>query len=145
MTWGTCYSGCNNIHFGFPPLMADGRNFADWLPGDQINQKIREENDIKTNAQYRSYLTKNAESIMKQNMEEACDQCCTCPARYGDNQPETNTPFLYKSCTESTQPFGYQNSDLKELYLNEYQLQARLSAPIMTQYEYLQGRYPNFN
>lgn len=145
MTWGTCYSGCNNIHFGFPPLMADGRNFADWLPGDQINQKIREENDIKTNAQYRSYLTKNAESIMKQNMEEACDQCCTCPARYGDNQPETNTPFLYKSCTESTQPFGYQNSDLKELYLNEYQLQARLSAPIMTQYEYLQGHYPNFN
>lgn len=145
MTWGTCYSGCNNIHFGFPPLMADGRNFADWLPGDQINQKIREENDIKTNAQYRSYLTNNAESIMKQNMEEACDQCCTCPARYGDNQPESNTPFLYKSCTESTQPFGYQNSDLKELYLNEYQLQARLSAPIMTQYEYLQGHYPNFN
>jgi hypothetical protein len=125
--------------------MADGRNFADWLPGDQINQKIREENDIKTNAQYRSYLTNNAESIMKQNMEEACDQCCTCPARYGDNQPESNTPFLYKSCTESTQPFGYQNSDLKELYLNEYQLQARLSAPIMTQYEYLQGHYPNFN
>lgn len=145
MSWGTCYSGCNNIHFGFPPLMADGRNYADWLPGDAINQKIREENNITTNWDYRQFLTKNAEQIMKQNSVEACDQCCTCPARYGNVQPQTNTPFLYKSCTQSTQPFGYENSDLKNLYLNEYQLQCRLSAPILTQYEYLQGRYPNYN
>ena len=57
----------------------------------------------------------------------------------------TGTPFLYKSCTESTQPFGYQNSDLKKLYLDKYQLQSRLSAPILTQYEYLNGGFPNFN
>ena len=145
MSWGTCYSGCNNIHFGFPPLMADGRNYADWLPGDQINAKIRQENNITTNWQYRKYLQNNADEIMKQNNIAACDDCCSCPARYGDNQPVSNTPFLYKSCTESTQPFGYQNSDLKELYLNEYQLQCRLSAPIMTQFDYLQGGYPNFN
>ena len=28
MSWGTCYSGSNNIHFGFPPIMTDGRNYA---------------------------------------------------------------------------------------------------------------------
>lgn len=145
MSWGTCYSGCNNIHFGFPPLMADGRNFASWLPGDQINNQIRQENDIKTNWQYRQFLTNNAEEIMKQNSMSACDRCCTCPARYGDDQPQTNTPFLYKSCTESTQPFGYENSDLKQLYLDKYQLQCRLSAPILTQYEYLKDKYPNYN
>lgn len=145
MSWGTCYSGCNNIHFGFPPLMADGRNFASWLPGDQINNQIKEENNIKTNWQYRKFLINNAEEIMKQNSVLACDQCCTCPARYGDDQPQTGTPFLYKSCTESTQPFGYQNSDLKKLYLDKYQLQSRLSAPILTQYEYLNGGFPNFN
>lgn len=148
MSWGTCYSGCNNIHFGFPPLMADGRNYADWLPGEQINQNIRKENGIKTNWDYRQYLTHNAEQVIHQNSIEACDQCCSCPARYGDEQDTTHsnhTPFLYKSCTESTQPFGYQNSDLKQMYLSEYQLQSRLSAPILSQYEYLQGKYPNFN
>jgi hypothetical protein len=125
--------------------MADGRNFASWLPGDQINNQIKQDNDIKTNWQYRKFLTNNAEEIMKQNSMSACDQCCTCPARYGDDQPQSGTPFLYKSCTESTQPFGYQDSDLKKLYLDKYQLQSRLSAPILTQYEYLNGGFPNFN
>jgi len=145
MTWGTCYSGCNNIHFGFPPLMSDGRNYASWLPGDAINKQIREKEGIKTNWQYRQYLTHNGEQIMKQNAIDACDQCCTCPARYGDDQPITNTPFLYKSCTQSTQPYGYQTSDLKELYLSEYQLQSRLNAPILTQAQYLEGGYQNYN
>lgn len=145
MSWGTCYSGCNNIHFGFPPLMADGRNYADWLPGDQINNQIRQENGIKSNYEYRQFLVNNADQIMHQNSIEACGQCCSCPARYGDDQPNTGTPFLYKSCTQSTQPFGYQNSDLKNMYLSEYQLQCRLSAPILSQYEYLQEKYPNYN
>jgi len=145
MSWGTCYSGCNNIHFGFPPLMADGRNYADWLPGDQINNQIRKDNGIKSNYEYRQFLVNNADQIMHQNSIEACDQCCSCPARYGDDQPNNGSPFLYKTCTQSTQPFGYQNSDLKTMYLSEYQLQCRLSAPILSQYEYLQDKYPNYN
>jgi hypothetical protein len=145
MSWGTCYSGCNNIHYGFPPLMSDGRNYATWLPGDQINKQIREDNNIKSNWDYRRYLVNNAEDVMKQNSVSACDQCCACPAKYGDNQPQNGTPFLYKSCTDNSQPFGYQNSDLKQLYLNDYQLQCRLSAPIMTQYEYLNGKFQNYN
>ena len=32
MSWGTCYGASNNIHFDFPPLMSDGRNFATWVP-----------------------------------------------------------------------------------------------------------------
>jgi hypothetical protein len=147
MSWGTCYSGSNNIHFDYPPLMADGRNFTSWLPGDQINKQIRQQNDIKSNWDYRQHLVKNAENIMQQNTISACDQCCACPPRYGDNQTvqHNNTPFLYKSCADSTQPFGYQTSDLKKLYLDDYQLQARLSAPILTQHDYLSGKYPNYN
>ena len=33
MSWGTCFSGSNNIHFDFPPIMSDGRNFSSWQPG----------------------------------------------------------------------------------------------------------------
>ena len=40
MSWGTCYGGSNNIHFGFPPLMSDGRNYATWNPACDINTKL---------------------------------------------------------------------------------------------------------
>ena len=46
MSWGTCYQGSNNIHFDFPPIMMDGRNFAKWQPGAAINEKIRKERQI---------------------------------------------------------------------------------------------------
>ena len=145
MTWGTCYSGSNNIHFDFPPIMSDGRNFATWQPGAIVNEEIKVRENIKTNWQYRQYLTNNADSIIKYNQLAACDQCCSCPAKYGDGKEISNSPFLYKSCTESTQPYGYENSDLKNLYLDEYQLQCRLITPVITQEQLLKGKFPNFN
>ena len=85
----------------------------------RINQQIRKENDIKTNSQYRQFLTENADSIVKANQLEACDNCCYCPAmRTGE--PISNTPFLYTSCMEKSQPYGYEDSDLKNLYLSSY-------------------------
>ena len=95
MSWGTCYSGSNNIHFDYPPIMMDGRNFADWQPGAVINERIRQDAHIKSNADYRKYLTNNADNIIKYNQLQACDQCCACPARYGTEQSQTNknTPY----------------------------------------------------
>jgi hypothetical protein len=145
MSWGTCYSGSNNIHFDFPPIMTDGRNYATWQPGAVINEKIRQEAGIKSNWQYRKFLTENADSIIKGNQVEACDQCCSCPARYGNDQAASNTPYLYKSCVDSSQPYGYENSDLKKLYLSEYQLQCRMATPVLTQAQLLQRGFPNYN
>ena len=145
MSWGTCYAGSNNIHFDFPPIMADGRNYATWQPGAVINENIRRKENIKSNWQYRKYLTENADNIIKYNQLEACDQCCSCPARYGAEQQMSNTPYLYKSCADSTQPFGYENSDLKNLYLSEYQLQCRMVTPVLTQDQLLKRGYPNAN
>ena len=161
MSWGTCYSGSNNIHFDFPPIMDDGRNYASWQPGAVINERIRQKEGIKTNWQYRKYLTENADSIIKQNQLAACNECCSCPARY-TNQPSHSPtavdrtqermhklsdapPFLYKSCMERSQPYGYENSDLKNTYLSEYQLQSRMVTPIITQAQLVQQHYPNYD
>ena len=140
MSWGTCYSGSNNIHFDFPAIMSDGRNFATWQPGNVISEKIREEANIKTNWNYRKYLTENADQIIKHNQLSACDECCACPARYGDNQNQSksNTPFLYKSCSDATQPHGYETSDLKNMYLSSFELQARMVTPVLSQAQLLQ-------
>lgn len=146
MSWGTCYSGSNNIHFDSPPIMMDGRNFAAWQPGAQISDNIRKQAGIKTNWQYRKYMVDNADSIIRYNQLEACDQCCSCPAKYGNGAPEgQNAPFLYKGCLDKSQPFGYENSDLKNLYLSKYDLQCRMYTPVMTQAELLQGGYQNSN
>ena len=67
MSWATCYSGSNNIHFNFPPIMADGRNFATWQPEAVVNNRIRKNENIQSNWQYRQYLTNNAVQIMQYN------------------------------------------------------------------------------
>lgn len=143
MSWGTCYSGSNNIHFESPPLMTDGRNYSSWQPEAVINKKIQEDSGMKTNWGYRKYLTENAKSIMDSNRLESCDQCCACPARYGkNNQPETGTPYLFKSCIDSNQPYGYENSNLKKEYLTREQLQSRMTAPKLSQYQDLEKHIP---
>ena len=136
MSWGTCYSGSNNIHFDFPPIMKDGRNYANWQPGGALNEEIRKDNKIHSNWAYRKFLTQNADTIIRTNQAFACDDCCSCPARYPSvTQPTTNnnTPFLYKSCLDNSQPFGYENSDLKNLYLSDVQLESRMVTPVITQ------------
>jgi hypothetical protein len=145
MSWGTCYSGSNNIHFGFPPLMTDGRNYASWQPEAVINKTLQENSGMKTNWEYRTYLVDNAQSIMQYNQLESCDQCCACPAKYGDDPPPSGTPFLFKSCTDSSQPYGYENSNLKKEYLSREQLQSRMIAPRMSQYQYLEKHMKNPN
>ena len=125
--------------------MTDGRNYAAWQPGAVVNKEIREKANIKTNWQYRKYLTDNADAIIKYNQTEACNQTSMCPANYINSGNQPNTPYLYSSCTSTAKPYGYQNSDLKNLYLKEYQLQCRLVTPVLTQEQLLQQRYQNYN
>ena len=156
MSWGTCNSGSNNIHFDFPPIMADGRNYASWQPGGSRNADIRMKEKISTNWEYRQYLVNNATNIMQGNMMSACDQCCACPATYHSAVSHSRTvakdtltpdtlrstvPFSYKSCLENKRPFGYETSDLKNMYLSEQQLEARMNTPVITQDQLIKGGF----
>jgi hypothetical protein len=149
MSWGTCYSGSNNIHFNYPPIMADGRNYADWQPGAVVNERIKEQAGITSNAQYRQYLTHNAAQIMQANQLEACNQCGNCGYNTGNPgnplQPQRNMPYVFTSTLDNSQPFGYENSDLKNYYLSRQQLQARMIAPVITQHDLLTRGFPNAN
>ena len=137
MSGGTCYTGSNNIHFNFPPIMADGRNFASWQPGAVVNEKIRQESGIKSNWQYRKYLMENADQIIKYNQLGACEQSSGGVVNYGGEEKLNGSPFLYNSYLENSQPFGYENSDLKSSYLSRQQLQERMVTPVITQEQIL--------
>jgi len=131
MSWGTCYSGSNNIHFDFPPIMNDGRNYATYVPEAVVNNEIIKSNNIQTNAQYRFFLTNNANNIIYQNQVESCDQCGNCLKQVEGKMQSNNTPFLYSSPFDKSQPFGYETSDLKNVYLTREQLQSRKVAPVV--------------
>jgi len=133
MSWATCYNATNNIHFNSPPLMSDGRNFANWDPACKQNEILMNKQRIQSNYQYRQFLIKNGESLMKTNNKQSLDNCGT--SLYGSPLfvDTNNGKYLYKSVRDGTQPYGYETSDLKNLYLSREQLQSRLSAPIMSQ------------
>lgn len=160
MSWGSCASGSNNIHQGFPPIMNDGRNFSSWQPGGALNENIRKNENITSNWQYRRYLMNNADKIIMKNQLEACNQCCSCPAKFNsapsnspnvavnNNSSDTTrktTPFLFDSCTDRSQPFGYETSNQKSLYLSQQSLESRMVTPVLTQEQLLQKGYSNHN
>lgn len=132
MNWSQCYSGSNNVHPDFPPLMDDGRNFA-ILDTTLNNIKLREQFGIKNNYEYRQFLIKNGDSIIRQNQQSACDNCCYCPHNHGNNDLKEGdgSKYIFKSCTDDKKPFGYESSDLKSLYMSREALQSRLFAPLM--------------
>lgn len=132
MSWATCYSGSNNIHFDFPPIMADGRLYSSWQPEAIVNDRIRQQENITTSWQYRQYLTHNASNIMKINNQEACS-ALGLPTHFQTTAtPASNVPYAFKSTFDTSVPgFGYCNSNLKQPYLTREQLQARMIAPIV--------------
>ena len=130
MSWATCYSASNNIHFDFPPIMADGRNYASWQPEAVINERIQKQEGIHSNWDYRQYMTHHGLEIMNYNTKEACYDMGMNPYYETNATPASNVPMLYKSTFDTSKPgFGYSNSDLKNPYLSREQLQARMIAP----------------
>jgi hypothetical protein len=133
MSWATCFSGSNNIHFNFPPIMQDGRTYSSYQPEAVVNQRIQEVNNINSNWKYRQFLTQNADQIMQFNTTEACYTLGLNPHYATNATPSSNVPFLYKSTFDTSSPgFGYQSSDLKNPYLSRQQLEARMISPSIT-------------
>jgi len=130
MSWGTCYSGSNNIHFNFPPMMSDGRIHSSWQPDSVINERIQQQNNITSNWKYRQYLTQNASAIMQLNTQQACYNLGMNPHINTNSTPSANVPHLYQNTFDTSAPgYGYCTSDLKNPYLSREQLNARLVSP----------------
>lgn len=130
----------NNKYPGFPPLMNDGRSItATWQPESTINADLIENSGIKSNWEYRKYLTENAKKIMEYNFRESSNDTGYYKRPIDIPSIQTNEvkgfhnqPYLYSSGTDNTQPFGYSSSDLKDLYLSREQLASRKIAPVIS-------------
>ena len=127
MSWGTCYSGSNNINYNFPPIMNDGRNYATWQPEAVVNDRIQRKEGINSNWNYRQYLQRNGIQIMNYNSTASCYELGLDPHVKTDRTPSDNVPYKFTNVFDTSRPgFGYSNSDLKNPYLSREQLNARL-------------------
>ena len=126
MSWGTCYNGSNNIHFNYPPLMEDSRLFSDYNSSVLNDNVLKHRNNIQTNSDYRKYLQTNSNAIIKNNQLIACNECSVCPY-YSKTNLEINklTPYIFDNTLSNIRPYGYETSDLKELYLSRQQLDSQ--------------------
>ena len=96
----------------FPPLMSDGRNFSRWEQPISMDDYLQKSNNLNSNWEYRKYLTKNADSIIKLNQQQAV----------------INTTFPIEN---QVVPANCFNSDLKNNYLSREELQHRMVAPVV--------------
>jgi hypothetical protein len=140
----------NNKYAAFPPLMSDGRSItASWQPESSINADLIQNNDIQSNWQYRKFLTDNAAQIMAYNFRESSNDVGFYKRPIDLPNMQSNqvsglyqNPYMYASLADKSQPVGYMNSDLKDIYLSREQLDARKISPVVTQ-EQLLGRQTN--
>jgi len=134
MSWATCYSGSNNIHHKSPPLMSDSRQFTNYDAACHNNNNIKKTYRINSNYAYRQFLINSGNEVMKANSNLA-KMCSTKSCVGGDNS--YHQKYLFKDCNDNSVPFGYQSSDLKNMYLSRESLESNLSGPIMTQEQLL--------
>lgn len=130
-----CFSASNNMYHDYPPLMSDARSFTPYESNEKMNKKIKQKYDIKTNYDYRMFLTKNGNNIISKNQLNSCDQCGFCQYEKLNeiNSNQINNKYLYKGLTDNTKPYGYESSDLKSNYVDKQSLQSRLYTPLLSQ------------
>jgi hypothetical protein len=122
----------NNQYREFPPMMDDGRALtAAWQPEAVLNNKIIEDNGLKSNWEYRNFMTHNAKSIMNHNLRESCNDVGYFMRVHelASVQAQIQSPYRSMSKLDSTKPLGHESpSDLKKLYLTREELNERRTA-----------------
>ena len=105
-----------------------------WQPEAELNNKIHTQSKITSNWKYRQYMQNNASHIMKYNSMESIYSSGNNPYSVTNTKPESKTPYMFTSLHDNSLPnynFDYYNSDLKQNFVSNQQLQARMVAPIM--------------
>jgi hypothetical protein len=128
----------HNLYKDFPPIMKDGRVIvASWQPEAVTNNNLINLVGVTSNWKYRQYLTDNAVDIIKQNQAETMNDIGYV-ARYAKAPEEKYTrPHKYTSYLDNNTVFGYENSNLKQMYFTREELDARKVSPAITQAQFI--------
>ena len=130
--WATEYKTDNNTDVLFPGILNDGRLFTNYTPDAMENDNIKKANHIKTNNQYREYLTKNAIAIMHTNFKSMTLENLTPEF---NNRIQNGTPVLFKGVHDESTPYGYEVTFPKNIYLSRERLDDQKRRPMKSTYD----------
>lgn len=115
MSWATCYNESNNVYNNYPALMNDGRLYSEkQMTDDHLVNKL----NINNSYLYRKYLQSNADKIILSNQKN-----------YKSNKKYNTEDYILKDYLTKHSPQGYNQSDLKNLYLSRLELNNNLNLP----------------
>jgi hypothetical protein len=126
--------GANNQYKGFPPKMSDSRSLVSSSQPVSVTDFFLKNNVNNSNWAYREYLKNNATEIEKEMQRNSFNDVGYYQ-RFIKNMsdyPETTTPaipYFYTSLFDNAKPFGFEDSNVKQMYLTKEQLNARLMSP----------------
>jgi hypothetical protein len=101
-----------------------------WNPDSLNNKHILTNTGIQSNWNYRQYMQKNANQIMKYNTMQSIYSSGNNPYTLLNNDTTNNTPHLYTSLHDTNNPpIKMSNSDLKQNYMTKEQMRSRMIAP----------------
>lgn len=129
--WATDYKTNNNATDSFPGIVNDGRLFTHYMPDAVVNDNIKKANFIKTNSEYRKYLTENALAIMKSNYNSMILEN-TSPEFY---RIQNGPPVLFKGVHDDSKPHGYEYSFTKNIFLSREKLDDQKRRPMKPNYD----------
>ena len=92
------------------------------------NQPFFSNNNFPSNQIYRQYLMSNADQIISQNQYNSF--CEVCNSQFINKNKMLNNPYLH-NCNSNSKPPIYEESDLKNNYLNKLNLQKTKIAPYL--------------
>lgn len=120
-----------NIHINymnnhsFPIIMEDSRILTDYTPSGMKEQRIQQQQNIKSNAIYRRYLVNNANEIMGINKNTSMQQNVPMLFPQINRQPIHPVLFDGKPIGPNDMPPGYQTNSVKSKYLSAQELNAK--------------------
>jgi hypothetical protein len=117
----------NNQYKGFPPKMSDSRSLVSSSQPVSITDYYLKNNN--SNWEYREYLKNNSINIEKELHQKSLNDVGYYQRFIQTPNTESGNPYLYSSIFDNNKPFGYQSSDLKDIYITKEQLNARLMSP----------------
>ena len=124
----------NNIYPNFPSNMCDSRSLvASYQPEAILNENLIKQSGVKSNWEYRKYLTEHSQEISETNFRESSNDCGYFerfrPSERGQNSNIPNNGMAYKDSDSVISD----NSDLKQLYLSREELSKKYEPQSLTQ------------
>tara|TARA_B100001142_G_C14343273_1_gene658846 strand:+ start:3681 stop:4022 length:342 start_codon:yes stop_codon:yes gene_type:complete len=103
--------------------MEDGRFVSNYIPNGMFESLFQKKMKIKTNEDYRNYLTHHAKDIMKENMTAFSQN--NIHHSFLDVPDKKHGPFLFDGAEPTTIPAGYELNKAKSLYISRQELAAQ--------------------